>query len=482
MSVAGGSSSSSSNLYSDSLGSAGSRVFGQTTPTFRLEFFQGTATRVCHTSTIPLSCSMNMTYVRRRRGGVRFDNCERKHFCQAENCCFNSMGQIEVQKTFCSCTKLPQVAARMESAEFTIDEDDNVHCPEEVFLENACFLEVLPRMDEEEFWATICFCPDKCSIMDETYDSVVQLMTSHSGWAFLEKSAHLRTLQNSFIKHTLPLLDWFYVHDTELCLTELCYEMIEASSFERFVLCCKQIFITMNGVVILNLLSNPKAGYTFPFLMYWYARCFKKLLRKYILPNVASELYRDFKLISSWIKPRFIHVDYNTRMQMFDLPLQTELAKELMKPILLFLRCKVLFEEADKRIDFTMSQEWLASVSVLTQTRCLGYTPAELAASIRIKYRMAITKDVPSPSPEEVRGLYVALVESLRNHEIPEMTLSEAFRRGGLMGMQSPMFVKEREALNRIINVAVSDVGVEKRQVVPMCLPQMREDVPRIAD
>jgi hypothetical protein len=343
---------------------------------------------IVHTSTIPYANIMN----------VAFKNTTNyiEHDISCENCMLGKYKLMPIQDK-CPC----------------LDLDESLH--ETCFL---TFLKTIKNYDylEDEDYPVrnpkeFTFCKDSVNILSHKYPSTLRKITGVTGFHQIDDIDKLNKL--------FKTLYWF-----KFTTNPFQSFLRQRNDFIYLLRSIKQTIYTING--LLTKLFFIVCEYNYKDVAIKTAKLFEDIMFDYMKkPNYIDEgttvetvtknesIMLELKDFHKHVKTYFNCLDYEKRINVFNYKFNFESLQEFFDLILNKLSDSYNRYFLQEGRDFSETLSWKFSMSLLLQTRSLGYLPQRVAFYQDQKYRSSISTVRENPTPEVTRMIEIAIKNEL---------------------------------------------------------------------
>jgi len=347
---------------------------------------------VVHTSTIPLAHTWNVVLNKRQ------DLLEHDEVC--EDCMFGTERTINVNNK-CPCLDLPE----------------DVH--------EVCFLTYLRSLKKfHEYdpyrWdkaSDFTFCKDSDNIFSHYYS---RPMRDYLGVTGFHQVTNIDLLQR-----LMSGLYW-----SKFSITSM-VKMFKRSQvpFELFRFAFKQSIYTINSLLLKLLYTccdfryreiAVRTAMLFDELFADYI-AYPKLVNGQFLPaNENISIFMDIKKCHKYMKQHFNSLETDDRLKALSYPFNHNVLKDFYKPIIDTINSRINEFFLVQGEDYTTTLGWKFSLSLLVQTRGLGYLPRRSALYQDQQYRSRLNANDPNPRMSDLTLIKEAIIKELEAARIPK--------------------------------------------------------------
>jgi hypothetical protein len=370
---------------------------------------------VCHTHTIPLCTIIDDNLFFKDDESSLNHSRDNEVKCGEDHCMFkrsNSLRRIECIPLNCPCKDVQ----KQSTSE----------------LVPLCFLEVLRRLapnlsNEAETMKhdEIMFCKSNCTIFDNSYPARIRDRVKASSFDNVKRPDQIIGLMLS--------LYWFRIaNKNNGSYVKRIKDLFNGRTFFQGTSILKQVLYTINGCLIKKFLAFPQEISSYEEIAKQTAKLFLALLRDYEMTPILIEgvpvepttgAYVELKKFCNFVKENF-HKD-NEEIQedilyyKFTEPaLRSFWGTELYK---LGLLIKKVWTQENEH--YMQSLAWYYRMSILAQTRVLGYLPKALATAKEHLYRKIIGRFPIQVPKEDLHLIYTSVRAELKRNSVPEFFL-----------------------------------------------------------
>ena len=347
---------------------------------------------VVHTSTIPLAHTWNVNLNKRQ------NKLEHDEIC--ENCMFGVDRLININSK-CPCLDLPE----------------EVH--------EVCFLTYLKSLKKfHEYdpyrWdkaSDFTFCKDSDNIFSHYYS---RPMRDYIGVTGFHQVTTIELLQR-----VMSGLYWSKFSTTSI---QKLFSRSKAP-FELFRFAFKQSIYTINSLLLKLLYTCCDFNYReiavrtailFDELFADYI-AYPKLVDGQFLPaNENISIFMDIKKCHKYMKQHFNTTETDNRLTALSYPFNHNALKDFYKPIIDTINSRVNEFYLVQGEDYTTTLGWKFSMSLLVQTRGLGYLPRRSALFQDQEYRSRLNVNDANPQVPDLLLIKEAIIRELEQARIPK--------------------------------------------------------------
>jgi len=203
-------------------------------------------------------------------------------------------------------------------------------------------------------------------------------------------------------------------------------------SFEQFRSAFKQSIYTINSLLLR--LFYICCDFNYRDIAIKTAMLFDELITDYLAPPVlfmgsflpANEnisIFMDIKMCHKFMKQNFNSAHNETRLRALNYAFKHDILKEFYKPILDVVSSRINEFFLVQGEDYTTTLGWKFALSLLTQSRGLGYLPPRVALFQDQEYRSKLNMNDPNPRPEDLDLIREAIIREMESARIPANSL-----------------------------------------------------------
>jgi len=258
---------------------------------------------------------------------------------------------------------------------------------------------------------SIAYCQDGRSIFDKQYNKFLQDMIGVQGWEDITVDLLPKVLNNTF---------WYHKYVAKMSLHKL-LKTPDHMTDDEMKTAVKQTIFTINGLLIKRFLAFPDMIVSYKIIAKQTAELFSDLIRDYTKePGIEQEsIFLEIKEFLNYVKGNFHLNDAQTRIDLLvNFPFKFQsVGRFFVERLYLYEYCIKYYNNTNQ--DYTGSVTWFYRMSILHQTRVLGYLPRHVSWSKGIAYRDYIIQPEEKPELNLLEFIGKAIIEEFKFQRIP---------------------------------------------------------------
>jgi hypothetical protein len=271
----------------------------------------------------------------------------------------------------------------------------------------------------------VMFCFYSSHIFDERFPRTIR------------ESIGISSFGNVNERNLIPLMEqiyWFKEYNKSLKLSNFIRKTIRKRGWYQTLSAIKQSLFTLNGLILKKILAFGPELSSYRRLNGSVAHLFRELLGAYTMdttyndkgePIEVENVYTELKDFANFVKENFAKENPSDRMEILFYKFKNKVVEKFWFHEFQSLYNHVTIIWSELEIDYTSSLAWYYRMTILCQTRILGYLPKAISEAKSYEYRRLIERKPETISGEEYNILYQSVQDALRDGKIPPHILIE---------------------------------------------------------
>jgi len=294
-------------------------------------------------------------------------------------------------------------------------------------LKPICFIKVLKatacnitKSAQQIKHDEIMFCKSNVTIFDDSYPARIRRELNVSGYEHVKTPDQMVRLMNQ--------LYWFKTYNTKHhTLVKLIKSLYTTRDWFRVQTMLKQVLYTINGLLIKKFLAFAPEISCYADIAKQTAVLFIELLINYDKetlfingePHEYSDgIYKELKEFFGFVKENFLKEKFEFRLAIVNYKFKNNALSKFFRDELIILKGFVR-QQWSLCNDYTETLAWFFRMTILAQTRVMGYLPRHISEAKAYYYRRVISRQPKEIEAWKLQLIYRAIHQELREAELP---------------------------------------------------------------